>query len=586
MRSSTGSTPRPLRRRRVRRRGPRRRARRRRCRQATPPAARSPRYTAAARRTSPAGCCAGCRRRGASPGTAARRCCCSPTATPTRARPTRRRLARVAAGARDRGVTTSTVGIGLGYDELLLAELARGGQGNHVFAEHGDDAAAAVAGEVEGLLSKTVQAASLIIRPDARGRHGDGLERPARAADRRRRSWSSSATSGPARQRKLVLTLRRAGEDRARPRADRRARAALRRAARASPSRRSRSRCTSTSCPATRPRAGSPTRRSAPSSSTSRSRTPSARPPTRCATATARGARAYDAAGAQLDELLLTCPSPELAEERDVIGALRSRARRDDALGRRSSAAWTRRARAASAAAPTSGCENVRRWPRRATHLDVGRHDDEKLRRFLAARRKGDAAGARRWWEELLTDNFDRVNGMVVLESRGRLSRDEQDEALQRALITPREQHDRDLPRQLDGRVGRGDPDAREVRVHRHAAPRGRRSPGTSARSTRPAAATTTPAAGTPTSTPPSRRTAATARATSSDADALGAHRAFLDWAVPQLSPKRRAVIELDRAGVPVEEIQERLGVSRDVVYQSRSRAAKELAKLREEYGS
>ena len=77
------------------------------------------------------------------------------------------KLASVAAAARNHGITTSTVGIGLGYDELLLAELARGGQGNHVFAEHGDGAAAAVAGEVEGLLSKTVQAASLFIRPDA-----------------------------------------------------------------------------------------------------------------------------------------------------------------------------------------------------------------------------------------------------------------------------------------------------------------------------------------------------------------------------------------------------------------------------------
>jgi Ca-activated chloride channel homolog len=77
------------------------------------------------------------------------------------------RLASVAARAREHAVTTSTVGIGLGYDELLLSELARGGQGNHVFAEHGDAAAAAVAGEVEGLLSKTVQAASLLIRPEA-----------------------------------------------------------------------------------------------------------------------------------------------------------------------------------------------------------------------------------------------------------------------------------------------------------------------------------------------------------------------------------------------------------------------------------
>jgi Ca-activated chloride channel family protein len=76
------------------------------------------------------------------------------------------RLGAVAAQARRRGITTSTVGIGLGYDEALLSELARGGQGDHVFAEHGEQAAAAVAGEVDGLLSKTVQAASLLIRPD------------------------------------------------------------------------------------------------------------------------------------------------------------------------------------------------------------------------------------------------------------------------------------------------------------------------------------------------------------------------------------------------------------------------------------
>jgi Ca-activated chloride channel homolog len=75
------------------------------------------------------------------------------------------RLAAVAANARAHGVTTSTVGIGLGYDEALLAALAAAGQGGHAFARDGDAAAAAVAGEVEGLLSKSVQAASLAIRP-------------------------------------------------------------------------------------------------------------------------------------------------------------------------------------------------------------------------------------------------------------------------------------------------------------------------------------------------------------------------------------------------------------------------------------
>lgn len=77
------------------------------------------------------------------------------------------RLAGLAAAARTHGLTTSTVGIGLGYDERILAALAHGGQGNHVFAEHGDGAAAAVAGEVAGLLSKSVQAASLTIAPRA-----------------------------------------------------------------------------------------------------------------------------------------------------------------------------------------------------------------------------------------------------------------------------------------------------------------------------------------------------------------------------------------------------------------------------------
>ncbi|MEY2534484.1 MAG: Ca-activated chloride channel [bacterium] len=75
------------------------------------------------------------------------------------------RLEAVAATAQRAGVTVSTIGVGLGYDETVLAAVARGGQGNHVFAEDADTASAAVAGEVDGLLSKAVQAASLLIRP-------------------------------------------------------------------------------------------------------------------------------------------------------------------------------------------------------------------------------------------------------------------------------------------------------------------------------------------------------------------------------------------------------------------------------------
>jgi len=74
-------------------------------------------------------------------------------------------LRQVAANAGAQAITTSTIGIGQGYDEDLLAEIATGGNGNHAFARDGDTAAAALAGEVEGLLGKTAQAANLLITP-------------------------------------------------------------------------------------------------------------------------------------------------------------------------------------------------------------------------------------------------------------------------------------------------------------------------------------------------------------------------------------------------------------------------------------
>ncbi|MGE5830617.1 MAG: hypothetical protein ACM30G_19955, partial [Micromonosporaceae bacterium] len=74
------------------------------------------------------------------------------------------RLAGVAAEARRHSVTTSTLGYGLGYDERILSALARGGAGNELFAEEPDTAIGLIAGEVEGLLAQTAQAASLMIR--------------------------------------------------------------------------------------------------------------------------------------------------------------------------------------------------------------------------------------------------------------------------------------------------------------------------------------------------------------------------------------------------------------------------------------
>jgi Ca-activated chloride channel homolog len=73
-------------------------------------------------------------------------------------------LGQVAAQAHGKNVTTTTLGFGLGYDERLLDALAKGGQGVNLFAEEADSAGALIAEQVDGLLDKVAQAASMHIR--------------------------------------------------------------------------------------------------------------------------------------------------------------------------------------------------------------------------------------------------------------------------------------------------------------------------------------------------------------------------------------------------------------------------------------
>ncbi len=77
------------------------------------------------------------------------------------------RLAEAARTAHAHGVTTSTIGLGLGYDEALLAAMARGGTGDHRFAVSADEGAEALAAEVDGLLEQVAQAGTLTIRPSS-----------------------------------------------------------------------------------------------------------------------------------------------------------------------------------------------------------------------------------------------------------------------------------------------------------------------------------------------------------------------------------------------------------------------------------
>ena len=76
-------------------------------------------------------------------------------------------LGQIARQGHAAGVSTSTLGYGLGYDEELLGAIADGGTGSALFGEDPDTAGRLIAGEVAGLLSKSAQAASLLIRPSA-----------------------------------------------------------------------------------------------------------------------------------------------------------------------------------------------------------------------------------------------------------------------------------------------------------------------------------------------------------------------------------------------------------------------------------
>lgn len=218
-------------------------------------------------------------------------------------------------------------------------------------------------------------------------------------------------------------------------------------------------------------------------------------------------------------------------------------------------------------------------------HVHVGETDESLLRRFVRARREGNEDAARECWGELVRVNFDRIRGLACAYSRGYLSTDQQDEAIQRALIkisnnmintfrgdsigewvaavrTLVQFMCMDVKRDAVAVAKRevsiqepagDDPDIGRWDVEVYAAIEKRR---------------------------------AELASIEADHDAIREGQAFLDWAVPRLSERRRAVIELDRENVAVEEIQARLEISRDVVYAARSRALKDLARLKQEYES
>ena len=76
-------------------------------------------------------------------------------------------FSEVAIKSATQSVTTSTIGLGIGYDEGILEALAQGGGGAHRFAGTIDEAVGAIAAEVDDLLDKTIVNAVLRLTPTA-----------------------------------------------------------------------------------------------------------------------------------------------------------------------------------------------------------------------------------------------------------------------------------------------------------------------------------------------------------------------------------------------------------------------------------
>lgn len=213
----------------------------------------------------------------------------------------------------------------------------------------------------------------------------------------------------------------------------------------------------------------------------------------------------------------------------------------------------------------------------RSDSPSVGRHSDEHLRRFLAARKAGDAAAMRRWWEELVIDFTDRMDGLVVANHKGRLADAEHEEAVQRAFV----KFSTKLIDSFEG-TSMGElvnatktlcrfvcidvvDDAKAYRQKHYSLEDGWSSDGEDDR-------------------PSPQWEGDAAREAYADDESEADMEAFLEWALPQLIPSRRAVLERTLAGVPVAEICAELDLSKDNAYQLRSRGTKDLAKLHTQY--
>jgi RNA polymerase sigma factor (sigma-70 family) len=207
----------------------------------------------------------------------------------------------------------------------------------------------------------------------------------------------------------------------------------------------------------------------------------------------------------------------------------------------------------------------------------VSKHEGEHLRRFVAARAKGDAAEMRRWWEELVIDFNDRMGNIVELVHRGRLDDEEHEIAVQMSLT----RFSRRLIDTFEGEsmgelVNACKTLARGICIDvQRTSIRYREREGLSLDDgwSADAEERVTP------------RWEADEAGRRYEREQRSAEvEDFLDWALPRLGDDRRRVVELTFHGATIAEIMDELGITRDNAYQLRSRGMKDLKRLKEQY--
>lgn len=116
-------------------------------------------------------------------------------------------LGRLGAAAAKRGIAITTVGLGLGYNEDLMAQLAAKSDGNHAFAETGDDLARIFKAELGDLMTVVAQEVSIDVALDPRVRAVRVMNRDAEVRGHQVRATLNQLYAGQEKWILLELTV-------------------------------------------------------------------------------------------------------------------------------------------------------------------------------------------------------------------------------------------------------------------------------------------------------------------------------------------------------------------------------------------